>query len=511
MAQTYYEILGVAENASESEIEAAFRSKAREVHPDTVPAENTYLRQVAAEAFKDLSEAKAVLLDPDRRQKYDAGLVYARTTDEAHAEPSGQPSAQSSSQSRTSTYSRTSGRSQRSTRPRSSVSGVQAAAAAARRARRSISHVPDIKNLNSFLFMLLGIGTIFFLALLVWDDRTPPLWLAAITAVLGILSFMNGMRPKPSTITSGRTALILSAILVAGVLFSLWVLSPSYLEIAIAHKAEAAASRIYRRKNPPQPSPAAASPAATKPTVTVADESDEDATLPTKIWSNLKDGQNYRTQLNGELLSLEAITSGGKIAGQITKCEFHRTAGGAPSWVGICSERDSQGDGERDSMASLSQFSETRLEGSTGDVPVFVMTPVENVILGASPTPATAVTPQGAPQGPPQIAPPVGPPAEGETIAEPDLSALTKADRESVEAACASEALNQGTDKYNLCLRKQAEDLKRAPKPRGLSKLSSTDREAVEFACTTAKLTQGPAAYNQCLAKQMAIQKKKKP
>src|SRR5277367_291757 len=123
MGQTYYEILGVPESATAAEIEAAFKAKAREVHPDTVPAENTYLRKVAAEAFKDLSEAKAALLDPIARQKYDDGLVYARTTEQGHAAPtgaasSGTPPSQSSSQSRGSTYSRTSGRSQRSTRTR---------------------------------------------------------------------------------------------------------------------------------------------------------------------------------------------------------------------------------------------------------------------------------------------------------------------------------------------------------------------------------------------------------
>jgi DnaJ domain len=499
MAQTYYEILGVPENATAAEIEAAFKAKAREVHPDTVPAENTYLRQVAAEAFKDLSEAKTVLLDPIARQKYDGGLEYARSSEPAQPDSSSTPpSTQGSSQSGASAHSRTSGRAQRSSRSRTSPAGAQAGAA--RRARRAATPFPDIKNLNSFLFMILGAGTIFFLVVLVWDDRTPPLWLAALTACLGILSFVNGMRPNASTITSGRTALILSAILVAGVLFSLWVLSPSYLEIAIAHKAEAAASRIYRRKKAVEPT---ASPAAAKaPAVAVVDESGEDAELPTKIWSNLKDGQNYRTRLNGELLSLEVIGNTTKGAGEITKCEFHRTAGGAPSWVGICSERDLRGEAERDSMASLSQFSDTRLEGSTGDIPVFVMTPVENVIVGAPPTPATVT---------PQMAPPVGPPAEGEIIAEPDLSGLKSADRESIEATCASDKLTGGTEKYNECLRKQINELKQAPKPRGFSKLSSMDRDAVEFACTTARLTQGPGAYNQCLAKQMAIVKKKKP
>src|SRR5271170_754775 len=89
MGQTYYEILGVAENATAAEIEAAFKAKAREVHPDTVPAENTYMRKVAAEAFKDLSEAKAALLDPTMRQKYDAGLAASRV--EKQAPPDSRP------------------------------------------------------------------------------------------------------------------------------------------------------------------------------------------------------------------------------------------------------------------------------------------------------------------------------------------------------------------------------------------------------------------------------------
>src|SRR5277367_2998600 len=80
MGQTYYEILGVPESATAAEIEAAFKAKAREGHPDTVPAENTCMRKVAAEAFKDLSEAKAALLDPAMRQKYDAGLAASRST-----------------------------------------------------------------------------------------------------------------------------------------------------------------------------------------------------------------------------------------------------------------------------------------------------------------------------------------------------------------------------------------------------------------------------------------------
>src|ERR1700747_958358 len=82
MAQKYYEILGVTEKATPEEIEAAFKKRARDVHPDTVAPGNAYLRQVAAEAFKDLSEAKAILLNPTEREKYDAKLSFARATDQ---------------------------------------------------------------------------------------------------------------------------------------------------------------------------------------------------------------------------------------------------------------------------------------------------------------------------------------------------------------------------------------------------------------------------------------------
>ncbi len=61
----YYEVLGVSKEASEKDIKTAYRKLAMLHHPDKSDAPE------AEEKFKELSEAYAVLSDPDKRQKYD--------------------------------------------------------------------------------------------------------------------------------------------------------------------------------------------------------------------------------------------------------------------------------------------------------------------------------------------------------------------------------------------------------------------------------------------------------
>ncbi|MBU6400072.1 MAG: J domain-containing protein [Verrucomicrobia bacterium] len=63
----YYEILGVPRAASEEEIRKAFRTLARQYHPDV--AKN---KAAAEEKFKEINEAYEVLSDPEKRKKYDA-------------------------------------------------------------------------------------------------------------------------------------------------------------------------------------------------------------------------------------------------------------------------------------------------------------------------------------------------------------------------------------------------------------------------------------------------------
>ncbi|MEU1883833.1 DnaJ C-terminal domain-containing protein [Streptosporangium sp. NPDC020072] len=65
-ARDFYEILGLQRNASQEDIQRAYRKLARANHPDVNKDPE------AEDRFKDISEAYSVLSDPKTRRRYDA-------------------------------------------------------------------------------------------------------------------------------------------------------------------------------------------------------------------------------------------------------------------------------------------------------------------------------------------------------------------------------------------------------------------------------------------------------
>lgn len=62
----FYKVLGVPKDISQAELKKTYRKLARKYHPDSNPGD------AAAEAkFKEISEAHAVLSDPEQRKEYD--------------------------------------------------------------------------------------------------------------------------------------------------------------------------------------------------------------------------------------------------------------------------------------------------------------------------------------------------------------------------------------------------------------------------------------------------------
>ncbi|WP_022729958.1 DnaJ C-terminal domain-containing protein [Fodinicurvata sediminis] len=67
-----YSVLGLKCGASSDEIKSAYRKLAKKLHPDLNPGDSKVEQQ-----FKEVSQAYAILSDPEKRKRYDAGEIDA--------------------------------------------------------------------------------------------------------------------------------------------------------------------------------------------------------------------------------------------------------------------------------------------------------------------------------------------------------------------------------------------------------------------------------------------------
>lgn len=70
MAKDYYRILGISKDATPLEIKKSYRGLALQYHPDRNQDEET------TEYFKEITEAYGVLIDPEKRRKFDRQQIY---------------------------------------------------------------------------------------------------------------------------------------------------------------------------------------------------------------------------------------------------------------------------------------------------------------------------------------------------------------------------------------------------------------------------------------------------
>jgi hypothetical protein len=77
-AGSYFENLGVDEEATASEVDQAYEARAREFHPDRFRLRPEDVRQVGLKIFDRLGDAQATLRDSSRRRRYVAKLERDR-------------------------------------------------------------------------------------------------------------------------------------------------------------------------------------------------------------------------------------------------------------------------------------------------------------------------------------------------------------------------------------------------------------------------------------------------
>lgn len=83
-----YAILGVTQDASESEIKTAYRKSALKYHPDKQASKSEEEKKSAETMFKSIGEAYEILSNSEKKARYDSG-IEVEDLENPHARPGG--------------------------------------------------------------------------------------------------------------------------------------------------------------------------------------------------------------------------------------------------------------------------------------------------------------------------------------------------------------------------------------------------------------------------------------
>ena len=95
-------------------------------------------------------------------------------------------------------------------------------------------------------------------------------------------------------------------------------------------------------------------------------------------------------------------------------------------------------------------------------------------------------------------------PSVNQVSSRPNLSALAREERQSIEAVCSDDGYRNGPAAYNSCVATQAAVLENGTRRPDLSNLSRSEKQSIEAVCMREKYRNGPNAYNQCLSMHLA-------
>lgn len=160
--ETYYELLGVSESATQNEIQTAYRKLCHQYHPDKLP-EGTPERaaQLIREQFELITEAYDVLSDSTKRRRYDELLCNLRKEDDART-------------AKTTTSTKPPQSQRYSTTPRSQQPPPSSPTTHASVATPSTTHKTPRRSAGILVIIALSIGSIFALTLVSkMCDRRP--------------------------------------------------------------------------------------------------------------------------------------------------------------------------------------------------------------------------------------------------------------------------------------------------------------------------------------------------